>query len=486
MLPPEEVFVFEIGFSDEKRIEYRPRRYIQMLQGNISAQNNELEEKIVDNVPQDIADSIVNDGYISLDWNHMNGSFCECIARRKSPYLDVSASILDRILVPLQLKDFYKFTQLALASRNMSPKYLLKAPGATSEELDDLRMQWDISYNEPDYSIAGNYEYSIEKLDSRDRLLDISSEIERLDNEIYVGLGITKEMLTGEGSYSGSKTTTDILNTMFMQERETLSDFFENKLFIPICEARGWYTIGKSGLKKYWCPKVGFNRLTIRDNDEVFQNLFQLYQKGSLPIEIIYELFNLDPEEINEKLYNDLWTVRDSSFNELVRNLLSEAARNLGENSNFSEIVAKYLKLKVEKKPEEGGGVMPDMSSLLGESGDSQQQQKDPVQDFLQQTLTTPESGKTEAVSQAPETSEQEGKLDNPDISQKAEEVAAELPSDASPEEIMQKLVSKERDWNSLTAYEKELIIDDVIRDLPADATPQQIMEQLVIKAGGI
>jgi len=502
MLPPEEVFVFEIGFSEEKRIEYRPRRYIQMLQGSVSNHNNNLEEEIIDNVPKEIVDAITQDGYIALDWNHMNGSFCECIARRKSPYMDVSPSILDRILTPLQLKDFYKFTQLALASRNMSPKYLLKAPNATIEELEDLRMQWDISYNEPDYSIAGNYEYSIDKLDSRDRLLDIGSEIERLDNEIYVGLGITKEMLTGEGSYSGSKTTTDILNTMFMQERETLVDFFENKLFIPICEARGWYTIGKNNIKKYWCPKVGFNRLTIRDNDEVFQNLFQLYQKGSLPIEIIYELFNLDASEVSEKLYQDLFTVRDSSFNELIRSLLSEAASNLGEKSNFSEIIAKYLNLKVQEQPQAGGqegggeGGMPDLPSLLGgqaggQEGDQEtggqeaQQTSDESQKFLEQALapglgeTVPEPGQQEPAKEEPE----EGKLDIDSIS---DAVAEELPSDASPEDIIQKLISKEKQWDTLTQYEKEVVIDDCIRDLPSDATPQQILEQIVIKAGGL
>jgi len=494
MLPPEEVFVFEIGFSEEKRIEYRPRRYIQMLQGNISDNNNGLEEEIVSSVPKEIVDSITSDGYIALDWNHMNGSFCECISRRKSPYMDVSPSIIDRILVPLQLKDFYKFTQLALASRNMSPKYLLKAPNATPEELEDLRMQWDISYNEPDYSIAGNYEYAIEKLDSRDRLLDISSEIERLDNEIYVGLGITKEMLTGEGSYAGSKTTTDILNTMFTQERETLVDFFENKLFIPICEARGWYTVGENGIKKYWCPKVGFNRLTIRDNDEVFQNLFQLYQKGSLPIEIIYELFNLDVSEIEEKIYKDLFTVRDASFNELIRNLLSEAASNLGEKSNFSEIVAKYLNLKIQGQPQEGNGEggIPDFSSLLGgqaggqESGGQEAPQtSDESNKFLQQALA-PVLGESITETGVQEPSKEEPEEEKLDINSISDAVAEELPSDASPEEIIQKLISKEKQWDDLTKYEREVVIDDCIRDLPSDATPQQILEQIIIKAGGL
>ena len=57
---------------------------------------------------------------------------------------------------------------------------------------------------------------------------------------------------------------------MFLLSREVLKDYLEKQLFKPVAEAHGWFEEDKNGVKKYWYPHVGFNRLTIRDNAEVF------------------------------------------------------------------------------------------------------------------------------------------------------------------------------------------------------------------------
>lgn len=489
MLPPEEVFPFEIPFSDMKRIEYRPRRLVSMLLGNTgSGVNNEIDQFIVDNVPEEIVESIQTDGCILLESDPMKGSFCEHISRRKSPYQDLSASLLDRVLVPLQLKDFYKFTQLSLASRNMTPKYLVVAPNCTPTELDDLRTQWDLSYLDPDYAMVANFEVRVDVIGSKDRLLELASEYERLDNEIFAAMGVTRELLTGEGSYSGSKITVEILHTMFLHERETLVNFIEQKLFMPICEKRKWYT-EKKGIKKYWYPKVGFNRLTIRDNAEVFDSLFQLYQKGSLPVEIIYELFNLDATEIDDKLYADLFTVRDATFNELIRGVLSDAGRGLVESSDIMEKISEYLKLKYQKVQEGGegmpmpqqGGQAPDLASMLAPA--------------LEQASEPPAEPSTEPAAepegQAPATEETQAEpvqtsFDNGDIEEKAREVVEELPSNATPEEIMEKIVKKEKSWNSLSESEKAMLSDTIIKSLPEGASDEDIIKAIVLKTGGL
>jgi len=290
--------------------------------------------------------------------------------------------------------------------------------------------------------------------------------------------------LTGEGSYSGSKITVEILHTMFSHAREILIHFIEEKLFLPLCEKRGWFTEGKNDTKKYWYPKVGFNRLTIRDNTEVFESLFQLYQKGSLPVEFLYDLFNLDTTEIDDKLYKDLFTVRDPTFNEFVRGILNEASHNLSEGSNFTEKMAKYLKLTYQK-PQEGGG-MPqegapqggaqDLASLVGGAlGDGSGA-------ATEESQGAPEGAGAEPMAEA----EPSTIPDNADIEKKADEIAAELPSTSTPEEIMQKIVSKQTEWSSLTESEQNAITDLVIRELPPNATDDDIMTAIVKKAGGV
>jgi uncharacterized membrane protein YgcG len=167
---------------------------------------------------------------------------------------------------------------------------------------------------------------------------------------------VTRELLTGEGAFSGNKITIEILNTMFLLSREVLKDYLEKQLFKPIAEARGWYKEDKNGIKKYWYPNVGFNRLTIRDNAEVFDSLMQLYQKGSLPVEVIYELFNLDADRMEEKLKDDLFKVNDSTFNRMVEEVNSEVGRALVENSDIVDRQIKYLGLKKKEPSEEDDG----------------------------------------------------------------------------------------------------------------------------------
>lgn len=488
MLPPEEVFVFEYPFSDEKRIEYRPRRIVSLIQGQ--ATYNELEEGIIDSIPDSIKDSIEGEGCILLDSDPMNGSFCHSIARRKAPYMDISSSILDRVLIPLQLKDYYKYTQLSLASRNMTPKNLIVAPNCSPEDLDLLRTQIDLSYLDPDYSIVTNFDVRWETIGARDRLLELTSEYERLDNEIFAAMGVTRELLTGEGSYSGTKITVEILHTMFLRAREILVNFIEQKLFLPLCEKRGWFEEDKNGIKKYFYPKVGFNRLSIRDNSEVFDSLFQLYQKGSLPVDILYELFNLDTTEIDDKLYKDLFTVRDATFNELVRGVLSEAGRNLADNSDVMEKISKYLRLNY-KKPDEGGeagGGMPGMETAPG----GEQPGMD-LSTLVENSLgEQQDAGELEAEVPAEETPavapEQETNFDTGaiDIEKEAGEIASELPVNATAEEIMNKIINKEKTLNELTEEEKDALSDLIIKSLPPGSSEEDIIKEIITKSKGV
>jgi hypothetical protein len=393
MLPPEEVYIFQYPFSESRRVEYRPERLIQLIKGgyedgiSVSGETsasqlpgtssvcdkNDLPNKILENIPQDIVDMVRNEGCIVMDSDPMTGSFVATLSRRRSPYLDLGASVLERVLIPMLQKEHYRYTQLSLASRNMTPKNLITAPGLMPSEVDELRTQVDLSYMDPEYSIITNYEVTWQQIGAQDRLLDLSGEYERIENQVFAAMGVTRELLTGEATFSGSKITVEILNTMFLLTREILCDYIERQMFMPICEKRKWYNEDKNGVKKYWFPRVGFNRLTIRDNAEVFDSLFQLYQKGSLDVDVILELFNLDTEEQAVKIKEQCLTVKDTNFNRVLEEMSSETGRKLVEQSNVVEKVAKYLGLAYTK-PQEGaaggaeGGFSGEGSGGFGES----------------------------------------------------------------------------------------------------------------------
>lgn len=374
VLPPEEVYIFQYPFGDNARVEYRPERLVSLVKqhagvqdslpggdsmgtpGGTECQRGDLNAEILEHIPSEIVDMITDKGCIVMDTDPTSGSFVHHVTRRKVPYFDLGASVLERVLVPMLQKEHYRYTQLSLASRNMTPKNLISAEGLMPEELDDLRTQVDLSYMDPEYTIITNYPVTWEQIGAQDRLIDLSREYETIDNQIFAALGVTRDLLTGEGSFGGNKITVEILNTMFLQSREILKNYIEKQLFKPIAEAHGWYEEDKNGIKKYWYPHVGFNRLTIRDNAEVFDSLYQLYQKGSLPVEVIYELFNLDADRMYEKLKSDLFTVNDATFNRLVEEVNQETGRAMAEKSDVVKKIAEYLGFKYTDAPDEGEG----------------------------------------------------------------------------------------------------------------------------------
>jgi len=359
MLPPEEVYVFQYPFSDNKRVEYRPERLMALIKSDgkemVLGQAG-LSEDIIKHIPQELVDMVRKEGCIVMDSDPLTGSFCAHIARRKQPYMDLGSSILERVLVPLLQKENYRYTQLSLANRNMTPKNLITAVGLLQDQLNDLRTQVDLSYLDPDYSIVTNYEVTWNQIGAQDRLLNLDSEYERIENQIFAAMGVTRELLTGEGSYAGNKITVEILNTMFMLSREVLTNYIERSLFLPLAEKHGWFETGSFGVKKYYYPKVGFNRLTIRDNNEVFESLFQLYQKGSLNVDVIYELFNLNGEEIKDKLLQEAFTVLDPTFNRLFEEVHAEVGRNLSTTTNVLERITKGLNLTITNPPNQPQG----------------------------------------------------------------------------------------------------------------------------------
>jgi len=391
MLPPEEVYIFQYPFSENKRIEYRPERLIKMIRDGaavspgmsaLSATDGgqcaraELEQNILNNLPAELVEMVRTQGCIVMDSDPTTGSFVHHISRRRSPYLDLGASVLERVLVPMLQKEHYRYCQLSLASRNMTPKNVITAPGLMPEEVDALRTQVDLSYLDPEYSLITNYEVNWQQIGTTDRLLDLSREYEMIENQVFAAMGVTRELLTGEGTFTGSKITVEILNTMFLMTREVLKDYIEKRLFVPICEARGWFEERKNGVKKYYCPQVGFNRLTIRDNAEVFDSLFQMYQKGSLPVDTLYELFNLNTDEINAKLRNQLFTVKDATSNRMSEEVNAEVGRKLVDSTDIVERMARYLGLEM-KKPDQagaeggqsGGGFQQGFAELEGGPG---------------------------------------------------------------------------------------------------------------------
>jgi len=358
VLPPDQVRIRKLPLSDDVAIEFLPdpetRKF---LTSDVPFDTTDPTRKIKYDFPQELKEKIRTTGVIPLDTDPYSGSHVYHLARKKSQYEPLGVSIIERCINSLVYMDKLRQAQTSIASRHMTPMRIVWAEGLNSEDVDNLREQVDLALVDPDFSIIANYEVHWEEMGSQGRLLDLEADYEGITNRLMAGLGVTREILTGEGTYTGSKISLEIMNTQYLLYREIIQDYVENNLFKPIARKKGFIEYDDYGNEILLYPRLSFTRLAIRDNEQFFDAAFQLYQKGSISIDLLLDILNIDPVSTREKIEQDMFTVNDSLFNEALRNIYTTVAAPLVEKTDITRRLATYMKLNMieEPPPEEGG-----------------------------------------------------------------------------------------------------------------------------------
>lgn len=353
VLPPEQVRMQSFNFTDERIFELIPdsktKDIIQRAQ-----QGDAQAVRVVNSMPQDVVAAVLSGRNIPLNTDPEAGSFVHYMANTKSDYEGRGHSILERCIRTLVFRDKLRQANTSIASRHMTPIRIVYGEDLDMADVEFLREQVDMALQDPDYSIIANFEIRWEEMGSDQRLLDLSSEYDLTDRQLYAGLGVTEGLLSGESSYSGDRINLEVINTRYMLLRELLQEFVEEHFFKPMCARMGFIEEDEDGVEEVVVPKLSFTRLALRDNNDTFDALYNLYQKGSLDVDIILELLNIDPVATRRKLERDMFTVNDPTFNEVMRGIYGDVGRKLVENSDVTEKIADYLKLSYEEPKEEG------------------------------------------------------------------------------------------------------------------------------------
>lgn len=355
VLPIDKVKITTMSFSDKVRIELIPSDRDRKLIDQARMGDPAAEEMVAE-MPAEVREYIEAGKLIPLGTDPNEGSFVFLLSGRKGGDSELGQSILDRCLRTLYYREKLRQAQTSIASRAMTPKRIVWAEGLSDTDVEDLREQVDLALVDPDYSIVANYEIRWEEMGARDRLLDLSVEYEQTERRLITGLGVTESLMSGESLYSGDRLKLEVMNNRYIHLREIIQEFVQENLFEPVARRMGFIEQDKWGQEVVLYPSLSFTRLPLRDSQDTFDALFNLYQKGSVSIDVILEALNIDPHDTRLKIEQDTFTVNDAVFNEVMRSVYSEVGRMLAEKTNILDKIASYLNLEVKEDTGEEEG----------------------------------------------------------------------------------------------------------------------------------
>jgi hypothetical protein len=362
-----------------------------------------LYEALGDTVPEELKEALNYGEAVPLNTNWKRGSYCIHLTRNRAPNVEYGTSIIERCMDTLLRLENLKNANLQISSRNMAPHHIISAPGIGKTQLDDLRAQVDLAIIEKaDYPIVVNFEVIWNTIGAADRLLNTESEYNLLRQDLALGLGSTVEMLTGQTSYGGQRITLEMMNTCYLTFRDRMRKLVEKDLFRPVADANGHYQTEKIDIWPRVDPEdleigdilieeengqlrrkrnfvniiwnhstLRFNRISIRDNAEVYDQLFQLHQKGSLASRYLLDLHNIDPEENSRALLEDIGTPRDPVFNDFIRALYTSTTvpQTVINDTDFLDRIMEGLKLKYKSSGVGGAAGGGGMGAGLSDAG---------------------------------------------------------------------------------------------------------------------
>jgi len=352
VIPPEQVHMESFNFTDKKLFELiidsKTKEVVRKARSG-----DERAMEIAETYPAEVVSAALEGKNVPLPTDPYAGSCLFYWARKRSPYRQRGYSFLQRVLRALVHKDKLRQAQASIASRHMTPMRVVTAEDASPTDLDNLRDQIDLALIDPDYTILTNFNLVWNEMGSDQRLIDVGREYDVLDRQMYSGLGVTESLLTGESSYSGERINIEVLNTRYMLMRETIQELVQEIVLKPMCYRMGFIEEDEDGEEVVIVPPLSFTRMALRDNNDVFDALYNLFQKGNLDIYTMYDLLNLDGDTIVERLKEDLWTFNDANFNEALRSVYSRAGDELLEKTNVLNKIASFLGLTVKEESEE-------------------------------------------------------------------------------------------------------------------------------------
>ena len=230
---------------------------------------------------------------------------------------------------------------------------IVTSEGLSEEQLEELRQEVEYMMDNPTHAIVANYNINWQEVNDfvKSELNDLVTSIDRIKSELSDGLGMPASLISGDSQYSGDTIKIEIINNQYFALKLRFQNLINKRFIQPIAIRKGFITLDQWGEPVLVYPKVAFSLTNLRSQD-VFDTLFQLYQKGSLPVDVLYDVLNLDGDAMEAALRKDLWTLKNDKANEMISSVYGSVGEEIVQNTDAIAKIFKSLGL-TRQNPEE-------------------------------------------------------------------------------------------------------------------------------------
>jgi very-short-patch-repair endonuclease len=228
-------------------------------------------------------------------------------------YQKYGVGMVRRLFPILSYKTKLMVAQWIVAERLIVPIKIVKVGSderpAGPADIAAVQAQLAATANDPNLTIVTHHAFDLDWVGASGKILTLSSEFEFINQEILDGMMINNALLNGEGpNFSSAAVGIEAMIQRLKTFRQQISEWILEAIYIPEAIRQGFVEKNpETGEDEVIIPKIKWNSMHLRDQQQDKTFAIQLYEKGLLSAQTVLELFDYDPDqEIERKRYDSL------------------------------------------------------------------------------------------------------------------------------------------------------------------------------------
>lgn len=230
----------------------------------------------------------------------------------ESGYGRFGIGMVRRLFPILSYKTKLMVAQWIVAERLIVPIKIVKVGSderpAGPADIAAVQAQLSQSANDPNLTIITHHAFEIDFIGASGKILTLSNEFELINQEILDGMMINNALLNGEGpNFGNAAVGIEAMIERLETFRREVANWIEQKIYLPEAKRQGFIDenpIDKdedSEDEEYLYPKVKWNSMHLRDQQQFRTFVLQLYEKGLLSAQTVLEAFDFNPDQEIER-----------------------------------------------------------------------------------------------------------------------------------------------------------------------------------------